>query len=165
MKKTLTALLTVIMLICLLSGCSFSVSQPEIKSGEFNFSVTYEFDGETKTISGIYECKYAGTSFALDGGAHRSWEGRIKGDEVEDRTVIGTTENGDTIELVLALIPEYFMDDFVEGYHEVPVPRLEVTVISEEGMGGILDPDEIEECCGAKIVSYKYDEPIKNSFK
>ena len=164
MKKTLSALLAVIMLVCMLSGCTFGVPQPEIKKGEFNFSVTYEFNGEIKTVSGIYVCKYAGVSFALDGGAHRSWEGHIKGD-IEDRSVIGTTENGDTIELVLALIPEYFMDDFVEGYHEVPAPYITITVIDEEGMGAIVDPDEIEEICGAKIISYKYDEPIKNSFR
>ncbi len=164
MKKTLSALLAALMLICMLSGCSFGMPQPEIKKGEFNFSVTYEFNGEIKTVSGIYVCKYAGVSFALDGGAHRSWEGSIKGD-IEDRSVIGTTENGDTIELVLALIPEYFMDDFIEGYHEVPAPYITITVIDEEGMVVIVDPDEVEEACGAKIISYKYDEPIKNSFR
>ena len=108
-RKTVAGIALTLAFLASISAC-VHVDEPTVREGRFNFSVTYEFDGETKTISGIYECKYAGTSFALDGGAHRSWEGRIKGDEVEDRTVIGTTENGDTIELVLALIPEYFMD-------------------------------------------------------
>ena len=163
MKKVLSVLFAVVLVAHVLTGCGLTVPRPEIKEGEFNFSVTYEFNGETKTVSGIYACKYAGISWALDGGAHRSWEGYIKG-EIEDRTVIGTTENGDTIELVLALIPEYFMDDFVEGYHEIPAPYISITVIDDEGMGAILDPDEVEECCGARIISYEYDEPIENSF-
>ena len=43
MKGKLSLLLLVLMLIGMLSGCELSLPCPEIKDGEFAFSVTYEF--------------------------------------------------------------------------------------------------------------------------
>ena len=148
----------------MLAGCGSTVPSPEIKKGEFDFAVTYEFNGETKTVSGVYVCEYDGTTWALDGGAHRAWKGYLKDGKAEDTVEIGTTEGGDTVTLNLALLPEYFMDDFIVGYHEVPKPYISVKVTSGEGLTFLVDPDEVKEHCGAKIISYEYDEPIKNSF-
>ena len=119
---------------------------------------------ERKKVSGVYVCEYNGTSWALDGGAHREWRGYIKDGKVEDVIEIGTTKDGDKVELNLALYPEYFMDDFVEGYDEVSEPYITVRLVDDEGMRFLHEPAEVEENCGAKVISYEYDEPIENSF-
>ena len=54
------------------TGVFLSVPKPEIKEGEFDFALTYEVDGETKKIEGIYVCKFDGISRNLDGVA-RKW--------------------------------------------------------------------------------------------
>ena len=164
MKRFLSILLLTAMLLCAFAGCSSSVPQPEIKEGEFDFSVTYEFNGETKTVSGVYVCEYRGASWALDGGYSRDWNGYIKDGKAEEMFEIGTTKDGNKVELNLAFCPEYFMDDFVEGYHEVPKPYISVKIVDDEGMRFLCEPAEVEEHCGAKIISYEYDEPIENSF-
>lgn len=164
MKRALLALILTFALVCGLTGCGSTVTQPEIKEGEFNFSVTYEFNGEVKTVSGVYVCKYNGTSWALDGGYSRDWKGYIKDGKLKDVMEIGVTEDGQMVELLLNLCPEYFMDDFIEGYHNFPKPYILVTSVNDDDMVFINEPDEVEEYCGAKIISYEYDEPIKNSF-
>ena len=68
MKRIVGILVICIMLLSLLTSCGLDVPKPAIKSGEFDFSITYEFGGETNTVSGVYACKYAGLGFALDGG-------------------------------------------------------------------------------------------------
>lgn len=164
MKKFLITLIFAAMLVCIITGCGSTVPRPEIKKGEFDFSVTYEFNGEEKTVSGVYVCEYNGTSWALDGGFHREWKGYIKDGKTEDVIEIGTTKDGGKAELTLALYPDYFMGDFVEGYHDVPKPYLSVTLIDDEGMTVLHGDDEVEEYCGARIVSYEYGDPIENSF-
>mgnify|MGYP003307886116 CR=1 FL=1 len=101
------------MLVCMLTGCASTVPCPEIKEGEFNFSVTYDFNGEKKTVSGVYVCEYNGTIWALDGGIAETGKAIYKDGKIEDMIEIGTTEDGDRVELNLALYPEYFMGDFV----------------------------------------------------
>ena len=42
-----------------LSGCAVAkMPVPSVKEGRFNFSFTYEINGEEKNYSGVYGCKY-----------------------------------------------------------------------------------------------------------
>ena len=163
MKKSLALLLSVIFLLISLTGCGLTVPRPEIKSGEFDFSVTYEFNGERETVSGVYVCGYNGLAWALDGGYYRVWSGYVKGGEIEDHTLIGTVD-GNEIVLVLNFIPDYLMDDYSAELYDAPTPYIMVKMIDEEGLRILQDPDDVEEYCGAKIICYEYDEPIENSF-
>lgn len=163
-KKYLCGLLVAMVLVCMLTGCGATVPRPETEKGEFDFSVTYECNGETNTVSGVYVCEYDGVSWALDGGWSRSWKGYIKDGATEDTFEIGRTADGDAIKLNLAFYPEYFMDDFIEGDHQVPVPYISVTLENDEGMSILHEPADVEEHCGAKIIDYAYDEPIENSY-
>ena len=170
MKRRLMALILVLTLAVALVSCGVDPA-PKIKEGRFNFSVTYERWGETKTLSGVFVCNYAGRSFTLDGGGFtRSWEGHIEGiehaEEIYNSAVlICTTDDGG----------EIFLDFSLSAAHMMGEPYLADTVIeprffheysnedrtsSESGA----DSQEIEELYGLKIVEYKYDEPIKNSF-
>ena len=166
MKRTLSFLFLAVFLAAMLTSCGLTVPRPEIKEAKFNYSVTYELNGETKTVSGVYVCEYDGTSWALDGGYTRDWKGYIEGGTDNDEVIIGTTNDGGTIILSLTLHPAYFMGEDYGATYFVPEPYLQINYPLEEGDGFSFERDEkvIEENYGAKIVSYEYDEPIANSF-
>ena len=164
MKRFFSVLLLAAMLACMFTGCGWTVPRPEIKEAEFQFSVTYEFNDEVKTVSGVYVCEYDGTSWTLDGGSHRSWIGHIQDGIVENTIEIGTTEDGGIVKLLLALYPDYFMGDCEESYQDAPKPYISVSLENEEGLRIIHEPEDVEAYCGAKIISYEYDKPIENSF-
>lgn len=163
MKRILGVMILLVVFVGVLTGCGLTVPRPETKSGEFDFSVTYELNGEIKTVSGVYVCEYNGADWALDGGAHRDWTGYIQGGTEDTQIEIGTTEDGGTIFLCLHLDPNYFMGENVDN---VSQPSLLIRYPEDElgGVNIIQDADEIEATYGAKIVSYQYDEPIENSF-
>lgn len=163
MKKTAPLLTLTLLLVCLLTSCGFTVPRPEIKDGKFSFSVTYECNGETNTISGIYVCKYAGTDWALDGGYHRAWSSYFEGG-MNEPIEIGVTEDGGTIELRLSFYPEYFMGDPDWSWVGAPEPQLYVSHRNGEELSFQDEAAVIEETYGAKIISYTYDKPIQNAF-
>lgn len=166
MKRILAFLMALLLFSFSLVSCKSSAPEPEIRSGEFNFSVTYRYGGETKTVSGVFVCEYAGLSWALDGGYGRDWSGCIKGGTADDYVPIDTTDSGDEIILVLNLIPDYFMGDYSLDLYDIPKPYVKIHQHTEEGgLRVIEDANSVEELCGAKIIRYHYDAPIVNSFK
>ena len=66
--KKFSIVLLIITATVLLSGCVGKVPVPRVEEGRFAFSVTYEVDGEEKTYSGVYVCKFDGvlTTFVGD---------------------------------------------------------------------------------------------------
>ena len=48
-------------------------TKPEVTTGEFPFSITYEYKGETKTLSGVLECEYSG-SYTILNEHNRYWD-------------------------------------------------------------------------------------------
>lgn len=164
MKRICSVFLVVLMLATMLTSCGLTVPRPKIKSGEFNFSVTYEYGGETHTVSGVYVCEYSGTEWYLDSGSVREWTGYIKGGEMDDMVYIDTIDGEDEVYLVLSLDPEYFMDDYNYDLYGIPAPYIMIKDYTEEGMRFLHEAADVEEICGAKIISYEYDEPIENKF-
>ena len=77
---------------------------------------------------------------------------------------IGISPDGETVDLLFGFYPEYFMGDPVTAECDDPKPYISVIVRSDEGMRFMHDPAEVEAYCGAKMISYKYAEPIENSF-
>ncbi len=159
-----------LMLVGMIASCDFEPA-PKIKEGRFNFSVTYEERGETKTVSGVFVCKYAGRSFTLEGADFtRDWEGHIEGIEhageiYNSAVLICKTDDGG----------EIFLDFSLSAAHMMGEPYLADAVIepsffleysnedrtSSETSG---DAKDIEEVYGLKIVDYQYDAPIENAF-
>ena len=162
MKKLLCALL-LISTVFALTACGIFVKSPEIEEGSFSFSVTYEWQGEITTVSGVYVCEYLGTAWALDGGSYRDWGYYVEGDMTDTQLVIGATEDGGELRLILDFCPEYFMGDPLVAEWEYPEIYLSVYHEDEEGLS-ILYGDDVEEEYNARIISYEYDEPIENSF-
>ena len=172
MRRVCVLLLLAALLVSALSGCGLQVPRPEIKVGEFAFSVTYELNGKTKTVSGVYVCEFAGTDWALDGGYSRAWDSYIEygykaqlSYSEDDSVVIGLTENDDTMWLDFGFDPEYFMGDpGWASWEGVPEPALSIGITTEEGFYFETDAAVIEETYGAKLISYEYAEPIENTF-
>ena len=165
MKRILSALLLVLMLTALLASCGSAIPEPEIKEGEFAFSVTYEYGGETETLSGVYVCLYNGITWSFDDGYHRDWIGTVQGDVTEDRVAIGTTDADEKVELSFAFYPEYFMGDPATVGRAIPMPYLSVTISDDAGLRILHDPADVEAYCGARILSYEYAQPIENFFE
>ena len=164
MKKNVSFLLFALVLVGILVGCGASVPRPEIKDGEFEFSVSYELNGETRTICGVYVCKYDGADWSLDGGPHRDWGGYIKDGTTEERITLTVAENGGIVELNLCFSPNHFMGDSCCEDEEPFAPVITVRLENEEGLTFENDADRIAETYGARIISYDYAEPIENVF-
>ena len=168
MKRKLVALILALTVVCMFTSCGFTVPRPEVKEGRFNFSITYELNGEEKTFSAVYVCEFDGTSWSLDGGYGRDWKAHTEGDYEGDddySAVIGKTEDGGDIILFFGIYPEYFMGDSTAD-RGIPEPSVYISYPEDEnGATGLVnDPIEVEELYGAKIISADYDEPIENTF-
>ena len=163
MKRVISLAILAALTVIALASCGLAPPLPSIKNGEFNFTVTYELNGEIQTVSGVYACEYSGIDFALEGENHREWCGYIKDGNVEEIITLATAEDGGIVELNLHFEPGHLMGDpYYEG-EEPFEPRLTVRLFD----GGLYfenDPDLIAEVYGARIKSYECDAPVKNSF-
>ena len=162
MKRIFSLLALVLFVALLFTGCGIQVPRPETKYSEFDFSVTYEYKGEIKTVSGVYVCEYDGTAWYLDGGYSREWKGYIKGGM--DTLIEIDRIDDDVVWLDLEFYPEYFMSDPTWNWMGAPEPMFSIKVQGDEGIYFENDPEIIEKDYGAKIISYEYAEPIENSF-
>ena len=162
MKRVLIVLCSAL-LIVMLTSCAADLPRPEIREGEFAFSVTYEYAGEIKNVSGVYVCEYDGVGWVLDGGYYREWSGYIKDGTTEEFILLGIGEDGGEVELNLFFDPDRFMGDYYMEEDEPFIPIMTVK-LKNEGIYFEDDVDLIYEVYGARVISYEYDEPIVNSF-
>lgn len=167
----LAAILAFAIFIAYIMGYFKTIPQPEVKEGEFNFSLTYEVDGETKVIDGVYVCEYEGINRQLDG-IGLKWNGYIKGHEDNCNYEIKTTDEG-VIMMDLDLSPEYFMADpsyvLLFSSEDEAKPEAELYITSSS-MGDVESPEnevsiDTYESDDVKIISFEYDRPIENIYK
>ena len=166
-KRVVVALFLAALLLC---SCSCTrAPKPEIKNGEFDFSVTYELNGETKTISGTYVCEFVGVSWAMDGYS-REWNGYIKDSDMTSDVEI--YKNGDeTLCINLDLSCKYFMSDphYISQLSGEdipdPTPSLYVMVPIETEWGKEYTYSDDISAYDVRIVEYSYAKPIENVYK
>lgn len=148
-------------------------TKPEISTGEFPFSITYEYKGETKTLSGVLECEYSGSN-TIQGEHNRYWDQEIICDNpnnVENPFVI---EQNDELQTTLAVQAHmhagYFMGDplYSDYYSAYGLEGPEAYVEYYDYLNDITLDDEnkdaVLESIGFKIIDFTYAEPIENSF-
>ena len=164
---------TLVFLLTLVAGC-IKAPEPSIKEGRFNFSVTYEVDGEVETISSVFVCKFVEAGRLLDG-FYVKWDSYIEDPEIEELfpeyhyncIIVEINEDG-TIYLDLNLFEDYFMSE--PGYKDLRdcTPKLFMEYHDDKAEEfdsyGTEDPAVIESY-GVKIISYEYDAPIENVYK
>ena len=141
-------------------------TKPAISEGEFPFSITYEYLGETKTISGVYSCKFEGSQTVFR--EHdRYWSGEITYTE-GDYFVF--QEEMKTLAVQPYMIAGYFMgdplhSDIYQVYGlEGPEPYAEYYDYENEISITDFDKDEELAAIGFRFVDYSYAQPIENSF-
>ena len=152
----------------LLSSCTTltKMAVPEVKEAEFSFSVTYEINGEEKTYSDVYVCKYEGSYVSAFGdGGGIDWTGYIESTKGMPEVAIQTNDDG-VIYIGLGFYPEYFMRE--PGFEDCEIPDYTLYIVYHSD-----DPDMVSidrdidfmEKYGIRIISYTYDKPIENSYE
>ena len=179
-KKCLIAVFLSVVLLITFAGCGKGL-EPNVKEGRFDFSVTYEVDGELETVSGVFVCEFAEVVKALDG-AYIEWNSYIEDTELSNRLdqnrgylPLKTCDDG-VIYLDFCLSAKYFMSDPSFGNTNINTdaaissisPRLfiEYNETKGEELGKWWSEDvTVLDSYGAKIIGYEYDVPIENIYK
>lgn len=148
-------------------------TKPKVSQAEFPFSITYEYKGETNTLSGVFVCEYSGSD-TIHGEHDRYWIGESKYDNPENVEDVHIVEQNDEMQILLAvhenMYAGYFMGDplYKDYYAEYGLAGVEPYIEYHDAKNdGSLDEEkkeEILESIGFKIVDYTYAEPIENSF-
>ena len=147
---------------------------PTIKEGEFDFSVTYEVDGEATTVSSTYVCKFEESGMLMDGW-YITWNAYVEDSEIEalfnDESydggiLIGTNEYG-KVYLDLSLDAGYLMAEPGSGHREYkPSIFIRYNEETAEKLNTYEESDPaILESYGVKLISYECDAPIDNTYK
>ena len=163
--KLFVCVVLVAMFTSFLSGCAAVVLLPKVKEGRFNFSVTYEINGEEKTYSGVYVCKYDGAYKTLVGEGI-DWKGYVENGEENCVIPIQTNDDG-IIYIDLYFVPEYFMGDPDAILFDVPAPALYMIYHSDDPEVSSYETDQeiLEANYGVRLIGYKYADPIENVFE
>ena len=163
MKRIIGFLLLTVILAAMLTGCGLTVPRPEVKEGEFDVSITYEVNGEAKTLDLVYVCEYNGISMTLEGTYYREWNGNFVGYKDGDVIPVLETADGGKVALCVLIYPEYFMGE--PDYDNFSPIVLTNYIYYEDGNEMIIDDQElISKDYGVKVIGCKYSEPIVNSF-
>ena len=144
-------------------------AKPEIKYGEFDYSLVYEINGETKEINDTLVCEYDGISYSLEGKSI-SWNSYIKGTKDENCYLI--FENDEyKLYIYLPADARYYMDDpnyelygFSDNDRQPWLSYGYVNFGPDTEYQNFTDED-YEEKFGAKIVSWEIEGPIENIYK
>ena len=160
MKKSIIILIVLIIALSF-SGCE-NVPEPQIKEGEFPFEIVYEIDGEIIIVNDVYICEFDGFDWNEGVGKHRKWKGYIKSGAEE----LILLEDGDLKFAVSVGSPEYYMSDPSCQWSE-NTPS--IYYIKPNEFGGITSGssgiDPLLEQYKLKLISWKFSDPIQNSFE
>ena len=135
--------------------------KPTITEHAFDFSITYELNGETKTIEDVYSVRYVRNGGYADT-KERIYQGNI-GDMPEDSTSYVLFEDAEgKIVLLTALYAGYMMGD--PQYASYADDALCPQIVYYDREGYEYEDEETLTAKGVRLISYEYSSPIKNSF-
>ena len=139
-------------------------TKPKVSQAEFPFSITYEYKGETNTLSGVFVCEYSGSD-TIHGEHDRYWIGESKYDNPENVEDVHIVEQNDEMQILLAvhenMYAGYFMGDplYKSYYAEYGLAGVEPYIEYQDSKNEIsLDEENKEEILksiGFKIVDYE----------
>ena len=140
------------------------VKTPAITEQDFHYSATYQLHGETKTLEGIYRCRFKYTGRGISP-LTRYYEGFYLSDPLAGDPKAHTIAKQDDLELhiVFSFHNDYLMGDGDSGerYSDaIPDPYL----AAYDEMGVEYTDPEILEKFGAELLSWETPQPIENTF-
>ena len=137
---------------------------PTVTNHDFDFSITYKLDGETKTLNGVYSSRFTG--FGANGvdPLCRYYEGtyKVEGETDGDRCFTIAEKDVYKLYIVALLNDAYLMGDVENDSYESgnEAPSLE----AEDKEYNQYDESELPDVFDAEIVSFQYPDPIENTF-
>lgn len=137
------------------------VKAPVITEQDFPFTVTYQLDGETKTLEGVYRCHFRSTGKGTNP-LDRYYEGEHLLNPAKEHAAAYTIAQKDGLELCIVTIfsTRNFMGDAGRGdYHHDPY----LAVMDSNGME--YDDAETLSLFDAEIIDWVYPDSVDNSFK
>ncbi|MBR5280931.1 MAG: hypothetical protein IKU26_08205 [Clostridia bacterium] len=148
-------------------------TKPAIETGEFPFAITYEYKGETKTLSGVFVCTYDGST-TIHGVHERYWDEEVRYDNPAGLEYPHIIDQNEELQTSLSVQPNmmsgYFMGDplFEDLYADEDIayaaPYIQYYDYKNDISLNEENQDEILASIGFKVVDFTYGEPIENSF-
>lgn len=147
---------------CLAAGV---IKTPAITEHDFNYAATYQMDGETKTIEGVYRVQFISTGEGIDP-HYRYYEGHYlsEPDSSEPENHIIARKDDLVLRVVFIFTNDYLMGDGDVGetyYNAIPEPY----IAAYDSMGVEYTDMETLEKFGAELVSWETPQPIENTFR
>ena len=175
-KKLSVAMVLLVVTVAIYSAATLLfcyTTKPEVTEGEFSFSITYEYKGETGTLSGVMKCAYSGSRTIIRN-HYRYWEADVTYDNpknVEDPCVIDQSEELQTfLSLHENMSAGYFMGDplgkdyYDDNGLDNPWPYVIYTDHKNDIILNDENEEEVLEAIGFKILDVAYAEPMENRF-
>ena len=149
-----------VLVIAIIAGVLSIAKKPAVTEAEFPFSITYEYNGETKTITDVYTARYVGNTGYADT-KNRAYSGTI-GDKEEGDTIYTIGEkNGMRIVLHTNFYADYMMGDSESDYFE-DMPFAPRFSCYDENSQEYSDEETLS-ALKVKVISWEYSKPIENS--
>ena len=136
---------------------------PTVTEHDFNYSVTYKLNGETKTFEGVYKCRFDGYS---EGGNPRNryytGEYTVDGQTTPVHSYTIAQKDGAELYIVTLFNDCYLMGDTKDEDYRSFLEEPYLEALDKEGYP--YDEAEIPSEFTAQIISWEYPEPIENTF-
>ena len=159
------AIIIVIGLVLSLVASLFTniILTPTVTEHDFNYSVTYKLNGETKTFEGVYKCRFDGYS---EGGNPRNryytGEYTVDGQTTPVHSYTIAQKDGAELYIVTLFNDCYLMGDTKDVDYRSFLEEPYLEALDKEGYP--YDEAEMPSEFTAEIISWEYPEPIENTF-
>lgn len=168
MKSKKLLLPTLILIAAIIAMIVFAAlnniaEKPTIPQKDFPFSITYELNGSTETVEGVYTARYTGVGGYVDSTA-RLYEGEItcRMEDVDGSFTLSQTEEG-TIILYTNFYADYLLGD--AGYDYFAYEPFAPTLVYYDHFDNNTYSDgQTLLQHGVRLISWEYPEPIENQF-
>ena len=161
----LPAVIIAIGLVLSLAACLFAniILMPTITEHDFDYSVTYKLCGETKTLQGVYRCRFDGCSEGEDP-RDRYYTGEyiVDGQITRSHTYTIAQKDGAELYIVMLFNESYLMGDTKDMDYEPFLEEPYLEAVDKEGYP--YDETNMPSEFAAEIISWEYPEPIENTF-
>ena len=145
------------------AACLFTniVLTPTVAEHDFDYSVTYKLNGETKTYEGVYTCRFDGYSEG-ENPADRYYTGEytVDGQTTLSHTYTIAEQDGAELYIVTLFNDCYLMGDKKDDDYRAFLEEPYLEAIDHEGY----EYADMIDAFGAEIISWEYPEPIENTF-
>ena len=159
------AIIIVIGLVLSLAACLFTniILTPTVTEHDFNYSVTYKLNGETKTFEGVYKCRFDGYSEGEDPrDRYYTGEYTVDGQTTPRQTYTIAQKDGAELYIVTLFNECYLMGDTKHMDYEPFLEEPYLEAVDKEGYP--YDVTDMPREFDAEIISWEYPKPIKNTF-